>query len=184
MNSPKNTLYLDCEADHIAQALISIITEKAPHFTVTNKDSAYFRLSLREQSITLTQSDHNKKIVISSPVKITFILDQIEKIYSASQSTYIGPYLFDYAGRTLREGDVILHLTEKETEVLAYLNQNRGKSITRDDLLKDVWGYADGIDTHTIETHIYRLRQKIEKNPVEAAILLTYEDGYQLAENI
>lgn len=73
-------------------------------------------------------------------------------------------------------------LTEKEVAVLVYLYQKKNP-MTREDLLRDVWRYAAGVDTHTIETHIYRLRQKIEPQPDTPVILITTKDGYQLAAN-
>lgn len=80
-------------------------------------------------------------------------------------------------------GEQVL-LTEKEVAVLLYLWQGGGqggRTATREDLLRDVWQYAADVDTHTIETHIYRLRQKIERDPSAPQFLLTTKDGYQLA---
>ena len=81
-----------------------------------------------------------------------------------------------------REGsEDSIRLTEKETELLCFLKENGGFA-TRDTLLKNMWGYAQGVDTHTVETHIYRLRQKIESNPSSPKILLTQDDGYRLCD--
>jgi len=71
-------------------------------------------------------------------------------------------------------------LTEKEAAILVYLFQ-RKTAATREDLWRDVWQYASDADTHTIETHIYRLRQKIEIDPENPRILLTGKEGYRLA---
>jgi DNA-binding response OmpR family regulator len=68
-------------------------------------------------------------------------------------------------------------LTDKEVEILAYLIRRRGATVSRDDLLKDVWRYQAGVDTHTLETHIYRLRQKISGMPALTNALSTDEDG-------
>ncbi len=77
-------------------------------------------------------------------------------------------------------GDITL--TERETTLLLYLARQAPHAATRDAILRDVWRYQDGIDTHTLETHIYRLRQKIERDSAHPAILLTTPDGYALAE--
>lgn len=70
-------------------------------------------------------------------------------------------------------------LTEKETEILVYLAEHSHDApVRRDDLLAAVWGYGDNIETHTLETHIYRLRQKIEDNPSAPEFLITNDDGY------
>lgn len=79
------------------------------------------------------------------------------------------------------EGDELARLTDKEVQLLRLLSQTKGL-VTRSELLEKVWGYRDDLDTHTVETHIYRLRQKIERDPAEPKVLLTAEGGYKLAE--
>ena len=73
-----------------------------------------------------------------------------------------------------------IRLTEKETSILKYLYRAGEKVVTRDILLQEVWGYNYGVTTHTLETHIYRLRQKIEPDPANARLLLTESGGYRL----
>ena len=93
----------------------------------------------------------------------------------------IGPYTFRPAAKTLvDEGGSKVRLTEKETSILKYLYRSGEKVVTRDVLLHEVWGYNAGVTTHTLETHIYRLRQKIEKDPSNAELLLTETGGYKL----
>jgi len=78
------------------------------------------------------------------------------------------------------EGRKKVRLTEKETAILKYLYRAGPKVIGRDTLLGEVWGYNAGVTTHTLETHIYRLRQKIEREPARAEILVTEPGGYRL----
>ena len=73
-----------------------------------------------------------------------------------------------------------LKLTEKETAILRYLYRAGQKVVGRDILLAEVWGYNSNVTTHTLETHIYRLRQKIETDPSNARILVTEPGGYKL----
>ncbi len=73
-----------------------------------------------------------------------------------------------------------IRLTEKETSILKYLYRAGSKVVGRDTLLAEVWGYNSGVTTHTLETHIYRLRQKIELDPSSAEILVTEAGGYRL----
>ena len=73
-----------------------------------------------------------------------------------------------------------LKLTEKETAILRYLYRAGQKVVGRDTLLTEVWGYNSNVTTHTLETHIYRLRQKIETDPSNASILVTEPGGYKL----
>ena len=72
-------------------------------------------------------------------------------------------------------------MTEKETNILKYLYRAGGKAVKREELLEEVWGYNSGVTTHTLETHVYRLRQKIEPQKGEATLLLTQPGGYSLA---
>ncbi len=82
--------------------------------------------------------------------------------------------LLDSAQRKIR-------LTEKETNILKYLYRAGEKPVSREELLAEVWGYNAGVTTHTLETHVYRLRQKIEPDPSNAKLLLTEAGGYRLA---
>ncbi len=92
----------------------------------------------------------------------------------------IGPYTFRPSAKILvdPQGKKI-RLTEKETNILKYLYRS-GETVARETLLHEVWGYNPAVTTHTLETHIYRLRQKIENNPGQAQILVTESGGYRL----
>lgn len=93
----------------------------------------------------------------------------------------IGPYTFQPASKLLETGEGNkVRLTDKETSILKYLYRQGPKTISRDILLKEVWGYNNRVTTHTLETHIYRLRQKIERDPSNARLLVTEEGGYRL----
>ena len=93
----------------------------------------------------------------------------------------LGSYVFKPQEKLLipvKGEDIIL--TDREVDILAYLVRHRGKPVSRDELLKNVWQYQEGVDTHTLETHIYRLRQKIEISADDLPILQTVEGGYSL----
>jgi DNA-binding response OmpR family regulator len=93
----------------------------------------------------------------------------------------IGQYSFQPAAKILEASDGNkVRLTDKETSILKYLYRQGPKTITRDVLLKEVWGYNNRVTTHTLETHIYRLRQKIERDPSNARLLVTEDGGYRL----
>ena len=102
----------------------------------------------------------------------------------------VGPYKFqpsakklvppeDPSGRAVRD----IRLTEKETNILKDLYRAGGKAVRREELLEEVWGYNSGVTTHTLETHVYRLRQKIEPEKGVASLLLTEPGGYSLKLN-
>jgi DNA-binding response OmpR family regulator len=95
----------------------------------------------------------------------------------------IGPYTFRPSAKLLLDEPKRrkVRLTEKETAILKYLYRAGGRVIGRDILLNEVWGYNSGVTTHTLETHVYRLRQKIERDPANAQLLVTEPGGYRLA---
>ncbi len=93
----------------------------------------------------------------------------------------IGTYTFRPSAKLLiDDDDSKIRLTEKETSILKYLYRAGERVVGRDILLHEVWGYNSGVTTHTLETHIYRLRQKIEKDPSNAQLLVTESGGYKL----
>lgn len=93
----------------------------------------------------------------------------------------VGHYTFRPSQKLLTEEDGNkVRLTEKETAIMKYLYRAEQKVISRDELLEQVWGYNSGVTTHTLETHIYRLRQKVEKDPSNARLLVTEGGGYKL----
>lgn len=94
----------------------------------------------------------------------------------------IGPYRFHPADKTLRRNeDEQIQLTSKESQLLKFLCRASGQSIERDVLLQEVWGYHPGISTHTVETHIYRLRKKLEPDQNNKQYLLFDKGGYRLS---
>jgi DNA-binding response OmpR family regulator len=94
----------------------------------------------------------------------------------------IGPYSFQPSAKlmTAANGGRKVRLTEKEAAILEYLYRAGDRVIGRDTLLGEIWGYNAGVTTHTLETHVYRLRQKIERDPARAEILVTESGGYRL----
>lgn len=123
---------------------------------------------------------------IAKPFKFAVLLARIRaqlRQHEQSEDAVftIGHYSFRPAQKLLVEEDGgKVRLTEKETAILKYLYRAEQKVITRDILLEEVWGYNSGVTTHTLETHIYRLRQKIEKDPSNATLLVTESGGYKL----
>jgi DNA-binding response OmpR family regulator len=93
----------------------------------------------------------------------------------------LGPYTFKPSAKLLLGSDSRkIRLTEKETAIIKFLLRAGEQIVSRDVLLQDVWGYNASVTTHTLETHVYRLRQKIERDPSHAEILVTEGGGYKL----
>jgi len=120
------------------------------------------------------------QVRLTRPVRMAQLMAAIDRaLEPVVPLPQVGRWRFDPVGRCLEDGDEKQRLTDKEAAILTALIESAGV-VSRDDLLNMVWGYGDGIDTHTLETHIYRLRQKVEDDPAQAAILLTEAGGYRL----
>jgi DNA-binding response OmpR family regulator len=123
---------------------------------------------------------------VAKPFKFAVLMARIRaQLRSHEQSEdavfRLGPYEFRPAAKLLvDEKQKKIRLTEKETSILKYLYRAGEKPVPRDELLAEVWGYNAGVTTHTLETHVYRLRQKIEPDPANARLLLTEAGGYRL----
>ena len=124
--------------------------------------------------------------VMHLPVRVPALL---QKVRSLAQSFWfrddltiaLGALSLRPAFKELcRQGEQPVALTDKEVEILIYLFRAGGKIISRDVLLAEVWGYNADVSTHTLETHIYRLRQKIETEPEGNGLLMTEPGGYRL----
>ena len=123
---------------------------------------------------------------VTKPFKFAVLLARIRaqlRQYAASEDAVfqIGPYSFKPGAKLLvGENGSKLKLTEKETAILRYFYRAGQQVVSRDTLLAEVWGYNANVTTHTLETHIYPLRQKIEPNPSDVSLLVTEGGGYKL----
>ncbi|PCJ88755.1 MAG: DNA-binding response regulator [Hyphomicrobiales bacterium] len=123
---------------------------------------------------------------VTKPLRFAVLLAriraQLRQHENSEDATFtIGPYQFRPSAKLMTtEAGAKVRLTEKETSILKFLHRAGDKVVTRDILLHEVWGYNAGVTTHTLETHIYRLRQKIEVDPSNAEILITLDGGYKL----
>lgn len=151
---------------------------RTPIVMLTGKDG---------EADTVLGLDSGANDYVTKPFKFAILLARLRahlRSHAASEDAVfaIGPYefrpgakiLLDDKGRKIR-------LTEKETNILKYLYRAGQKAVPRDELLREVWGYNAQVTTHTLETHVYRLRQKIETDPTTARLLLTDAGGYRLA---
>lgn len=115
-------------------------------------------------------------------VLLARIRAQLRQHEQSEDATFqVGPYTFKPGQKLLIDdkGSKI-RLTEKEAAIIKFLYRSGDSVVSRDTLLEEVWGYNSGVTTHTLETHVYRLRQKIEKDPANAQILITDSGGYRL----
>ncbi len=150
---------------------------KAPIIMLTGHDT---------DSDTILGLEAGANDYVTKPFRFAVLLARIRaqlRTHEQSEDAVftIGQYTFKPAQKILFEEDGgKVRLTEKETAILKYLYRAEQKIVGRDELLEQVWGYNSGVTTHTLETHIYRLRQKIERNPSNARMLVTESGGYKL----
>ena len=152
---------------------------KAPIIMLTGRDT---------NSDTILGFESGANAYVTKPFRFAVLLARMRALlrqHEASDDAIfnIGPYTFRPRSKHLLnpEGNKI-RLTEKETSILRYLYRAGQRPVSRETLLQDVWGYNSGVTTHTLETHIYRLRQKIENDAVCPAILVTESRGYKLVQ--
>lgn len=155
------------------------------------------RAGLKVPIIMLTGSDEETDIVrgldagandyIAKPFRLAELLArlraQLRQFENSEDAVFtIGPYTFRPAAKLLQEPvrNRRIRLTEKEAAILKFLYRAGARPVARQVLLNEVWGYNSAVTTHTLETHIYRLRQKIEPDPTNARLLVTEGGGYRL----
>jgi DNA-binding response OmpR family regulator len=150
---------------------------KAPIIMLTGHDT---------DSDTILGLESGANDYVTKPFRFAVLLARIRaqlRQHEASEDAVftIGPYTFRPSAKMLLnpKGNKI-RLTEKETALLRFLYRAGQKPVSRETLLQEVWGYNSGVTTHTLETHVYRLRQKVEKDAAIPAILVTDAGGYKL----
>ncbi len=138
-------------------------------------------------SDTILGLDAGANDYVAKPFKLPVLLARLRaqlRSFDASEDAVfaVGHYTFKPALKLMVDDDkgTKVRLTEKETAIIKYLFRAGDKVVSRDVLLGEVWGYNAGVTTHTLETHVYRLRQKIEPDPANARILVTEPGGYRL----
>ena len=125
------------------------------------------------------QPENENVIYLEKPLSSSLLLSKVKllqaRIEKGLLTCFSTPrYSFNGLQKTLNN----IRLTQKEAEMIEYLWENKGKIISKEELLKQIFGYKDGVETHTVETHIYKLRQKIQDE--ENGLILTKEGGYTL----
>ncbi|MEA2774875.1 MAG: hypothetical protein QOF90_281 [Acetobacteraceae bacterium] len=127
---------------------------------------------------------------IAKPFRVNELLARLHaqlRLFDTSEDAVftIGPYTFRPAAKLLLGADKKqrIRLTAKEVDILKFLYRHANRVVSRQVLLDEVWGYNAGVTTHTLETHVYRLRQKIESDPTNCRLLMTAPGGYRLDPN-
>lgn len=137
-------------------------------------DRSHSCLNLTEKQITLFEK----------PFKVSHLLNEVETLLSAN--TYQNSDIFLMKDLKFLPYEKVLinlnsknkeHLTEKENKLLLYFCSNKNIELTKNDLLSSIWGVSESVNTHTLETHIYRLKQKLNKLEPKSSFLLSNNNG-------
>ena len=130
------------------------------------KRSKYFTI----KTINSNKSNIDEtKGLIQTPFKILDLISMVENSFDqlkrrSKKKVNFDHHSFDYLARRLHKGNRSIRLTEKESEIFSCLLENDNQYLTKKFLLEKVWSYSQEIDTHTLETHLYSLRKKIDQN--------------------
>ena len=144
---------------------------------VNQKDFSSLKNKINEKQI------HS---IAKFPIKISNLIDQlnarlIQQNYSAQSNIIINKYMLDINSRVLKKSNNELKLTEREIDTIIFL-KNENKPAKVDILQKKVWKYNENLETHTVETHIYRLRKKIKDTFHDDNFIQSKKDGYIIDE--
>jgi DNA-binding response OmpR family regulator len=173
-------------ADDAANA-VQAVSGSTFSFAIIGLDESVV-MPLREAGLTaplLVLGESAVQESLAKPFRFSALLARMHALVthhaaSGDAAVKIGPYTFHPSAKLLQADGRKVRLTEKETNILKFLHARAG-TVPRDILLHEVWGYGPAVATHTLETHIYRLRKKIEQDPARAQILLTEGGGYRLS---
>ncbi len=185
-------VYLDLQQPALAQAIKELLPQaglgaaplSSAKLAIIDDESTRPKLLAEGYAGIIWRIGEDAEADIYLPLSAPEFLWRLQSaIRSARPPLRLGPWLVIWQERKLQQKslapDQERRLTEKEIDILAALAA-APKGLTREALLADVWGYKAELETHTLETNIYRLRQKLEQNPSAPQWLLTTEQGYCL----
>ena len=176
------------------QILYKILAELDQDLTfdvkeINNEKSLEQEIQKLDKYIVLTKKKilnlSHQMIFDQYPVKVSKLMEKInvalmKKNFEEQSQVIINNYTIDLNARELHSNNTKLKLTEKEINTIIYLSKSKN-SVSIDDLEKNVWKYQSDIETHTVETHIYRLRKKILKTFRDDNFILSKKNGYQIS---
>lgn len=130
------------------------------------------------------ENSNNQLVLNEFPIKISNFIEKLniqllKNQFNKKSEIMIGKYMIDLNSRELKLKDTFLKLTEKEINTIVYLHKSRG-AVSVHKLQSKVWGYEPNLETHTVETHIYRLRKKILQTFNDNNFIISQKNGYQI----
>ena len=159
------------------------------NFKIEYYDEDQFKKNLDNQNLVIISGDGKKNI--QNQVKIDDFPIDIQKFievvniqflknkFNQQNNVKIGKYSFNLNSRIMQFDKKSLQLTEKEMKIITFLNNSKGP-VTINKLQSEVWGYKSKLETHTVETHVYRLRKKVEKKFNDKFFIISLKNGYKI----
>ena len=159
------------------------------NFKIEYYDEDQFKKNLDNQNLVIISGDGKKNI--QNQVKIDDFPIEIQKFievvniqflknkFNQQNNVKIGKYNFNLNSRVMKFDQKSIHLTEKEMKIITFLNNSKGP-VTINKLQSEVWGYKSKLETHTVETHVYRLRKKVEKKFNDKSFIISLKNGYKI----
>lgn len=190
--SEQISLYADdftvlSEDDENAAIDMIILDEKTGELADIRKEHQRTPVILLQKADDESVENNVMNSVVFKPFSLEKLLNQIRSGINILDNSSEGYLNFNkYIVRPLKKdiynqrNKEVVKLTEKEVAIIKYLYKCRDRIVTKNELLQEVWGYSPDVSTHTIETHIYRLRQKVEHEDPDAQLILTEDGGYKL----
>ena len=182
-----NLLFISDNAS-FAEDLCGQIKYYAPEFSIVEeKDAGILDIFLLLSETDEAFGNSNLNITVAKPLQLDVFLNQLRAgsnllDNSADGYLHFNRYELRPVAREILNlrNDETVKLTEKEVAIIKYLYKAKDKIVSKNELLQEVWGYSPDVSTHTIETHIYRLRQKVEHENPDAQLIMTEDGGYKL----
>lgn len=163
-------LFINVESEALRRSLSELFENQECYMITPHR---------HEADVVISERPSEGDVIVSVPLKAQILFKEVDRYMSQHPFSFCD-ITVHVVSKELQRGCHVERLTEKEIHLLKYLYTHRNTDIKRSLLLEDVWGYGDAMDTHTLETHIYRLRQKIEKDPTSPQILINGVEGYIL----
>ena len=177
------------KADKTSALIVSIdiidnLDKKHLNFFRENEKKSIFLINKKDKKDILLEKQIKPKSIINIPLSISNIIQIIESLIreevNKMNDITMGKFSLDVVGRKISLNKVNEKLTEKETEILWMLLNKIGHQISQKELLKEIWGYDESIETRTLETHIYRIRKKLNSIGAKEYEIKNIDNSYIL----
>ena len=169
----------------VSNDILDNLDKKHLNFFIENEKKSIFLINKKDEKVILSEKQINPKSIIKIPLSLSNIIQAIESLIREEKNKMndiiMGNFSLDVAGRKVSLDKVNEKLTEKETEILWKLLNKIDHKIPQKEFLKEIWGYDESIETRTLETHIYRIRKKLNSIGAKKYEIKNIDNSYVLS---